>query len=158
MSNLEAARAKIEEARAIQEAERAERLAAYVKLVNDSVQGNEVDPDDVLATIEAAGLTFADFERHVNNEQTRIDCERLVATKPDLKQRIAKLQEEAAAREQEAREMIQRHTKANEQAQRTHDAHRQENQRILNAETWLAKYRGIELPEHMRAPAEIVIE
>ena len=158
MSNLEAARAKIQEARAIQESERSERLAAYVKLVNDSVQGNEVDPDDVLATIEAAGMTFADFERHVGNEQHRIECEQRVATRPDLKQRIAKLQEEAAAREQEARDMLQKHAKANQEAAVTHESQRREHQSILDAESWLARYKGIELPEHMRAPAEIIIE
>ncbi|MBA4018309.1 MAG: hypothetical protein C0483_14175 [Pirellula sp.] len=153
MGNVEAARAKIEEARAIQASERNERRAAYLKLVNDTIVGNEVEPDDVLATIEAAGVTFEQFENHVALEQSRRENQSIVETLPDFERRKAELK---VRHEKALAEIAEFNRKMDlEQAEliRIENEQRAEFSNILRAQSFLQRSPEIAFPEDPVEPA-----
>lgn len=86
---LQNVRQKLEAIASEKESIRAERLAKYESLVIDIAAGKDADAAAVLATIEAAGMTYQRFETDVKEREQENAWTATAATKDEWEQKLA---------------------------------------------------------------------
>jgi len=152
MSVLELIRGKIAVKRQQQKSEQRVASGAYQKAVLDSVSGADVDPDEIMATITAAGYSFDDFERHVAVEQERIRLREVAATRLACERQIR----EVEAQVEEFRKEVERTNEAfrlrSLELGRQRELARAQHSALTRAEAELAKLPPIGEPTTGKAP------
>lgn len=130
-------------ARQVTQAEQEQLWRTYTQAVVDSVANREVDPEAIIAAYTAVGLEFADYQRHIREEEERIALEELVAGEALLSERSRAYM---AEREQIAKDVaefnkeIERRVVAN---QRSIETNQRESLEINRAKNRLGKYLGV---------------